>query len=127
MGPDGIANTIRKHWTDILGSALAALSNCSQLQGTVPDVWKSSRVIPVPNTFHVSNVGSDIQPVAVTKVAESFVSKHFNGIFHEMPGSNQFGCVRSRSTTQALFQFMHQVFKAFESTDIIRVSFMDFR
>jgi hypothetical protein len=63
-------------------------------QGVVPDVWKLSRVPPIPKTFPACNVENDIRPITVThvvaKIAESFVSKHFNNSFDGITDSNQF-------------------------------------
>jgi hypothetical protein len=131
VGPDGISNKLLKHLPDVLGPPLTAIINCSLRQGAVPDVWKLSRVTPIPKTFPACNVENDIRPIAVTnvvaKIAESFVSKHFNSSFDEITDSNQFGCVRNRSTTQALLKFMHELFKASDSTaNIIRILFVDF-
>ena len=47
--------------------------------------------------------------------------------FDELTDVNQFGCVRSRSTTHAVLKIMHELFLASDnSQNIIRVLFIDF-
>ena len=131
VGADGIPNKILRQMAHILGPPLAAIINCSLRQGTVPDVWKLSRITPLPKTLPVCSIESDVRPIAITnsvaKVAESFVCNYFSYSFNESTDSNQLGCVRGRSTTQALLQIMHELFQASElSNNIIRILFIDF-
>lgn len=131
VGPDCIPNKILKQMAHILGPPLAAIINCSLRQGIVPDIWKLSRITPLPKTMPVQSIESDVRPIAVTnsvaKIAESFVCKYFNFSFKEHTDPNQFGCVHGRSTTQALLQIMHELFQASEcSSNIIRILFIDF-
>ena len=68
----------------------------------MPDQWKLARVTPIPKIYPPVNVEKHLRPIAVTnslaKVAEKFVSRHFNEYYDELTDANQFGCVRNRST-----------------------------
>ena len=42
--------------------------NLSSLCGAVPDIWKSSSIVPVPKNNKVGSI-NDLRPVALTSVA----------------------------------------------------------
>ena len=56
------------------------------------------------------------------------MSRIFNEKFDNIVDSNQFGCVKNRSTTHALIKIMHHLFQAADSSsNFIRILFVDFR
>ena len=131
VGPDNVSHKILKELATSLAPPVTSIINNSVRQGIVPDQWKLARITPIPKLYPPVNIESDLRPIAVTnslaKIAEKFVSRHFNEYFDEFTDDNQFGCVRNRSTTHALLKIMHELFLASDSSqNIIRVLFVDF-
>ncbi len=90
-----------------------------------------SRIAPIPKCLTVRNIENDIRPIAVTcpisKVAEFFISKHFNNHFDSYLDEYQFGSTEGRSTTTALIMLCHTLFQASDDTsNYIRILFVDF-
>ena len=129
---DNITNKLLRVLADVLAAPLCALINTSLRQGKVPEQWRIARISPIPKTFPVRNVETDVRPIAVTcpmsKVADYFISTFFDEHFSDLLDVNQFGSTKARSTTLALIKFSHILFDAAdESTNIIRVLFIDFK
>jgi hypothetical protein len=56
------------------------------------------------------------------------VSRKLNEKFDNIVDSNQFGCVKNRSTMHALLKIMHLLFESAESSStFIRILCVDFR
>ncbi|KAI5641183.1 hypothetical protein NE865_06653 [Phthorimaea operculella] len=77
VGPDGIPPFLIKDCASVLGEPLLYLYNLCLTSATYPEVWKTSRVAPVPK----SGSGSDVcnfRPVAIL----STIAKVFESILY---------------------------------------------
>ncbi|KAK3561725.1 hypothetical protein QTP86_012698 [Hemibagrus guttatus] len=66
-GPDGIPGRVLKDCTDQLDGVFTRIFSQSLSQSTVPPCLKSSTIIPLPKTPHISSL-NDYWPVALTLV-----------------------------------------------------------
>ena len=129
---DNVNNKLLRSLADVLAAPICALINSSFRQGMIPVQWQMSRISPIPKTIPVRNIETDLRPIAITcpisKVAEFFIAKYFNEHFIDSLDANQFGSAKGRSTTLALIKFSHILFDAADdSTNIVRILFVDFR
>jgi hypothetical protein len=78
---DNINNKLLRSLAEVLAAPICALINSSFRQGVIPVQWKMSRISPIPKTFPVRNIETDLRPIAITcpisKVAEFFYRKVF--------------------------------------------------
>ena len=78
-GPDGISPRVLRTCADQLSSILCYLFNMSLSQEKVPELWKTSCLVPVPKRSTPSGL-NDYRPVALTshvmKVLERLVLAH---------------------------------------------------
>ncbi|KAI5095207.1 hypothetical protein C0J45_15282 [Silurus meridionalis] len=65
MGPDGISSRLLKTFADQLCGILLYMFDLSLKLGKVPQLWKTSCVVPVPKTSRRKDFG-DYRPVALT-------------------------------------------------------------
>jgi len=129
---DYIDNTLLRTLADVLAAPICSVINSSIRESVIPEQWKISRVSVLPKFIPMRNVETDIRPIAITcpisKVAEFFIAKFFDGHFDDCQDMNQFGSTRDRSTTLALIKLSHVLFQAADDNrNIIRVLFVDFK
>ena len=78
-GPDGVPNWFLRDFAPFLSVPLCAIYNASVREGSVPAVWKSAEVIPIPKVKPPRDIQSDLQPISLlstaAKVLESFIRK----------------------------------------------------
>ena len=78
-GPDNITPKLLKTCSDQLAGIFTLLFNLSFHQASVPKLWKTSCVVPVPKKKHLINALNDLRPVALTsvlmKIFEKFMLK----------------------------------------------------
>ncbi|CAM4735486.1 unnamed protein product [Leuciscus chuanchicus] len=78
-GPDGISSRLLKSSADQLSAVMERIYNLSLKLGVVPQLWKTSCVVPVPKTSHPKDLNS-YRPVALTshlmKTLERLVLQH---------------------------------------------------
>jgi len=79
-GPEGIPHWVYKNCAEELGPVVAKLVNFSLTQCTVPLVWKTAHITPVPKSSVVAAAG-DLRPISVTsllsRTIESVVVKNY--------------------------------------------------
>ncbi|KAI3357980.1 hypothetical protein L3Q82_003007 [Scortum barcoo] len=80
-GPDGISSRLLKSCADQLCGIFGYTFNLSLKLGRVPQLWKTSCIIPVPKTPHPKELNS-YRPVALTshlmKMLERLVLAHLH-------------------------------------------------
>ena len=67
-GPDGISPKVLKMCSSQLCELFCTIFNLSFQSGVVPDIWKSSCIVPVPRNNKVGSM-NDLRPVALTGVS----------------------------------------------------------
>ena len=67
-GPDGILPKVLRICSSQLCEIFCTIFNLSFLSGVVPDIWKSSCIIPVPKNDKVGSM-NNLRPVELTSVA----------------------------------------------------------
>jgi len=104
-GPDGIPNWLLRDFSSLLCQPIAAIYNLSIRQGSVPRIWKSAEVVPVPKIHPPTSIQDVLRPISLLPT----LAKVLEGIVRDwlMPSlaleplldENQFGCHPGRSTT----------------------------
>lgn len=74
-GPDGICGHTLRHCADQLSEVFTVLFQMCAGSGYLPQLWKTSTIIPVPKINHPRDF-NDFRPVALT----SLVMKNFEKI-----------------------------------------------
>jgi len=129
-GPDGIPNWILKEFAFTLSEPICCMLNTSVQQGTVPAIWKSANVIPVPKIKPARRIESDLRPISLTptlsKVLESFVGQWMLETVTEQFDHKQFGGLKGRSTVHALVDILQLWHTALDDQQSVRVVFVDY-
>ena len=77
IGPDYLPNWVLKDFADSLSQPVASVFNASLCQSTVPTIWKSADIVPLPKTRPPRIVEKDLRPISLTpvlaKILEGFV------------------------------------------------------
>ncbi|KAI3360683.1 hypothetical protein L3Q82_002553 [Scortum barcoo] len=88
-GPDGVSPRLLKACARELGHPLQRIFNLSLGQGRVPQLWKTSCIIPVPKKPHPGEL-NDFRPVALTshvmKTMERLLLHHLRPQTHHALG-----------------------------------------
>lgn len=75
MGPDGISTIMIKHLGNRGIRYLSSLINLSLKQSTIPDIWKTARIILLPKPNKPTNKSGSYRPISrmspVVKLLES--------------------------------------------------------
>ena len=79
-GPDSLSCKILKLCSRELSPIFCTIFNMSIKTCKIPSLWKTSKIIPVPKSYSISQM-NDLRPVALTSVAmkclEKIVLKNF--------------------------------------------------
>ena len=111
---------------------LAKLFNISIKLGRFPTCWKTSSVVPVPNSSKHNEV-ANYRPVSLLPVVSKLLERHIHRAItthlNEIrPLSNkQWGFQPGKSTVTALLAVTHDWFKALESRHNVCSVFLDLR
>ena len=129
-GPDDISGRLLRECGDSLAPVYCELFQRSLDEGHVPDIWKSSVIVPVAKK-RSATVMNDFRPVALTsipfKCAEKIVLRRLRTetAVHQDP--LQFAYARNRSTEDAILTLLHNVYEHLEKpSSYARVLFVDF-
>ena len=66
-GPDEIVNYVLKMCSEQLADIFTHIFNASFSQHTIPNIWKTSKIVPVPKKSKITQL-NDLRPVALTLV-----------------------------------------------------------
>ncbi|KAI8500437.1 hypothetical protein Bbelb_220030 [Branchiostoma belcheri] len=120
-GPDGIPGKLIKEFAYELSSPLADILNSSLQHGILPEEWKCATVVPIPKTKPPSV--HELRPISLTsllaKVAESFVTHWTLSDIRTQIDTQQYGCLKGRSTTHCLLELTNEIFKATDNPGTI--------
>ena len=97
-GPDNIPNWVLKEYASILAVPVTSLINSSLNEQTLPQIWKSADVTPIPKNSQVETISNDLRPISLTptlsKIAEDYiVHVHVKPAVLEQIGKDQYGCI----------------------------------
>ena len=97
---------------------LCAIFNLSFQCGDVPDIWKSSCIVPVPKNNKVGSM-NDLRPVALTSVTfetcEQIVLPQLRSSIHDSLDPFQFAYQSNRSCEDALLVTINEVTSQLDS------------
>ena len=129
-GPDNIPNWILRDSSVWLAEPVCAIFNASVREGIVPIIWKKANVVPVPKTNPPRKIESDLRPISLTstlsKVLESIVGGWILEFVRNKLDIQQYGAIKGRSTTHALVDILHHWHQALDSSESVRVIFIDY-
>ena len=130
VGPDNIPNWILKDLSGIIARPVCAIFNSSIRKGYVPSLWRSADVIPVPKTNPINNLKKDLRPISLTPILAKLLENYpVHPMRKTCPNidTTQFGAMHGSSTTHALLQILHPIFKAVDdSRNYARLLLIDF-
>lgn len=119
-GVDEISSTLLKQIYKTILNPLTSLFNISISSGIYPDVYKTSKLIPIFKKGDRSEV-NNYRPVSllctISKVLERVVNNrllhHLNN--HNIIVPNQYGFRKNRSTTEAIKHFIKEIIHQLEN------------
>ena len=56
IGPDYLPNWILRDFADVLAGPVASIYNSSIAQATVPTIWKSADIVPLPKVNPLTEI-----------------------------------------------------------------------
>ena len=62
-GPDNIPNWVLKEYASNLAVPVTSLINSSLNEQTLPQIWKSADVTPIPKNSQVESISNDLKPI----------------------------------------------------------------
>ena len=129
-GPDNITPKLLKSCADQLAGIFALLFNLSFHQATVPTLWKTSCVVPVPKKHPIKAL-NDLRPVALTsvpmKIFEKFILKRLRILVSDFVDPLQFAYRSKRNVEDAVLYVLNKMVSHLENANTsIRLMFFDF-
>ena len=129
-GPDGISSKTLKICSDSLAHVFKTLYERSLEEGHIPNIWRSSMIIPVPKKKVVSQL-NDYRPVALTSVpmkcAEKIILKHLRRETANHQDPLQFAYTTKRSPEDAILTMLHNLHQHLDKPGTYaRILFVDF-
>ncbi|CAM4427607.1 unnamed protein product [Leuciscus chuanchicus] len=128
-GPDGICSRLLKSSADQLSGVMERIFNLSLKLGVVPQLWKTSCVVPVPKTSHPKDLNS-YRPVALTshlmKTLERLVLQHLRSTVGPSMDPLQFAYRPNIGVVDAVIFLQHQALAHLEKPgSTVRIMFFD--
>lgn len=118
-GPDIISATFLKGCAFSLSRPLWILFNKSLANGSFPEIWKASFVIPIYKNSGSKNNVQNYRPISLMslfpKVFESLMADFLNGIFRNVIVSQQHGFTQGRSIVSNLLVYHDYIVEAMEA------------
>ncbi|TWW61350.1 hypothetical protein D4764_05G0014400 [Takifugu flavidus] len=109
-GPDGISSRLLKSCADQLCGIFSHMFNLSLRLGRVPQLWKTSCIVPVPKTPHPKELNS-YRPVALTshlmKMLERLILDHLRPLVSSFMDPLQFAYQPSIGVDDAVIYLLH--------------------
>ncbi|KAI3376605.1 hypothetical protein L3Q82_017037 [Scortum barcoo] len=130
-GPDGISSRLLKSCADQLCGIFGYTFNLSLKLGRVPQLWKTSCIVPVPKTPHPKELNS-YRPVALTshlmKTLERLVLAHLRPLVSSFMDPLQFAYQPDIGVDDAVIYLLHTSLTHLEKQpgSTVRIMFFDF-
>ncbi|TWW54442.1 Serine protease hepsin [Takifugu flavidus] len=128
--PDGISSRLLKSCADQLCGIFSHMFNLSLRLGRVPQLWKTSCIVPVPKTPHPKELNS-YRPVALTshlmKMLERLILDHLRPLVSSFMDPLQFAYQPSIGVDDAVIYLLHTSLTHLEKAgSTVRIMFFDF-
>ena len=75
VGPDRIPNWVLRDYAGILGRPIACIFNSSIRLGSLPQMWRSADVIPLPKVANPTQIEKDLRPISLTPVLSKVLER----------------------------------------------------
>uniref|UniRef100_A0A8C7Z516 Reverse transcriptase domain-containing protein n=1 Tax=Oryzias sinensis TaxID=183150 RepID=A0A8C7Z516_9TELE len=129
-GPDGIGPGLLRDCTDQLCEVVTYIFNLSLSLETVPVLWKTSCVVPVPKTAHAKEL-NHYRPVALTShlmnTMERLILSHLRSVVSTATDPLQFAYRPNIGVDDAVIYLLHRALTHLEDAGTaVRVMFFDF-
>ncbi|CAK1551557.1 unnamed protein product [Leptosia nina] len=129
-GPDGVPPYVLKDCCTVLAEPLRHIFNLSLKETIVPEVWKNSKVVPVPKGGNRSRV-ENYRPVAIlsspAKVMETALQRSIYSQISPYLADAQHGFRPTRSTTSNLLSYMSDIIPVVDSGGQVDAAYLDFK
>ena len=129
-GPDAISSRLLKTCANELCDVVGYIFNLSLRLGKVPQLWKTSCVVPVPKTPHPKDLNS-YRPVALTshlmKTLERLLLVHLRPLVSSSMDPLQFAYQPGIGVEDAIIHLLHSSLSHLENAgSTVRIMFFDF-
>lgn len=129
-GPDGINSRLLKSCADQLSGIVQHMFNLSLKLGTVPRLWKTSCLVPVPKIPHPKEP-NNYRPVVLTshlmKTLERLVLYHLRPLVSSSLDPLQFAYRHNIGVDDTIIFLLHSSLSHLEKTgSTVRIMFFDF-
>lgn len=129
-GPDNISSKVLKECSSELAPIFCDLYNMSLETGTVPSLWKTSTIVPVPKKSKIEKM-NDYRPVALTpvpmKCMEKLVLQEIRPMLKQYMDPFQFAYTEHRSVDDATITCVHNISEHLDKQKTyVRALFIDF-
>uniref|UniRef100_A0A669BD36 Reverse transcriptase domain-containing protein n=1 Tax=Oreochromis niloticus TaxID=8128 RepID=A0A669BD36_ORENI len=129
-GPDGISSRVVRSCADQLCGVIEHLFNLSLRLGRVPQLWKTSCLVPVPKTSRPKDLNS-YRPVALTsylmKTLERLVLAQLRRLVSSSLDPLQFAYQPGIGADDAVIHLLHRSLAHLETAgSTVRIMFFDF-
>ncbi|CAK1547684.1 unnamed protein product [Leptosia nina] len=129
-GPDRVPPYVLKDCCTVLAEPLRHIFNLSLKETIVPEVWKNSKVVPVPKGGNRSRV-ENYRPVAIlsspAKVMETALQRSIYSQISPYLADAQHGFRPTRSTTSNLLSYMSDIIPVVDSGGQVDAAYLDFK
>ncbi len=129
LGPDNVPPYIYKGCYRFLVQPLVYLFNLVISNSTFPDLWKISKVVPIPKGDIASDI-ANYRPIALlpvpAKIFESVLFKRISYQTNHIISPQQHGFMKGRNVQTNLLELIediHEVFNNREQADVIYTDF----
>ena len=127
-GSDGISTRILKCAADIIRLPLTHIYNCSIISNQIPEIWKISKVIPIPKQKNPTL--EQYRPISIIPIVAKLFEKILYGRLQrnllDNYDSQQFGFRPGSSTTAANIMIQSTICKQLEDPETKAVSLIAF-
>ncbi len=129
--PVDLPMKIYKEFAAEFATPLCSIINASLQQSKCPAEWKTSYVTPIPKTPSPKTL-SELRPIAITPIpsliCEDFVFNLAYSQISHLIDPQQFGNIKSSSTTHCLISFLNFIYSNLEKRKTsLALAFIDFR
>ncbi|XP_077981372.1 uncharacterized protein LOC144436447 [Glandiceps talaboti] len=130
QGPDNISGRFLRHCHLEVASIFTTLFNWSISTHTIPSLWKTSAISPVPKHNNPTKL-NDYRPIALTSIVmkclESIVLTRITDQVKNLTDPLQFAYRANRSVEDAVIALLHQALSHLEQPkSFVRILFVDF-
>ena len=131
-GIDNVSARVLKDALIILCPQLTAIINCSLHTVNFPAAWSTAKVVPLPKTGELKNIGN-WRPISLlpapSKIMERIIYTRIYGHLEhsKLLSKYQYGFRASRGTGDAVFSLVNDLYKSRDEDMVMATCFLDVR